>query len=64
MDSQEYIENYPTIAVSTARTIINEHESPDISWLKFAFTDHPEAITFPAGEAVVNTETLLNWLGY
>ena len=67
MDSQKYIEENPYISVSVARDIVNQHDI-DGNWLTFAFTDHPEALTYvtntPEPYYQVHTATLLEWLGY
>ena len=70
MDSQEWAEQFPTVSVKIARTILEAHGWDDVDVgldndFEWAFiTEDYETIATLDENGEVDSQQLINWLGY
>ena len=70
MDSQEWAEQFPTVSVKIARTILEAHGWDDVDVgldndFEWAFiTEDYETIATLDENGEVDSQQLVNWLGY
>jgi len=70
MDSQEWAEQFPTVSVKIARTILEAHGWDDVDVgldndFEWAFiTEDYETIATLDENGEVNSQQLVDWLGY
>ena len=70
MDSQEWAEQFPTVSVKIARTILKSHGWDDVDVgldndFEWAFiTEDYETIATLDENGEVDSQQLVNWLGY